>query len=89
MVDIAVNFGGSIPEYYDSIMGPAQFEPFGAEPVRRVAERPPRRCAGNCLRNGARHPAVAGAPASGDPPGGLGHQRRDARLRARERFRRN
>lgn len=28
MVDTARNFGGSIPEYYDSIMGPAQFEPF-------------------------------------------------------------
>ncbi|HEX6320336.1 MAG TPA: methyltransferase domain-containing protein [Burkholderiales bacterium] len=36
MVDVAANFAGSVPEYYDSIMGPAQFEPFGADLVRRL-----------------------------------------------------
>jgi SAM-dependent methyltransferase len=40
MVDTARNFGGSIPEYYDSIMGPAQFEPFGADLVRRLPRDP-------------------------------------------------
>jgi SAM-dependent methyltransferase len=40
MVDTARNFGGSMPEYYDSIMGPAQFEPFGADLVRRLPPDP-------------------------------------------------
>lgn len=40
MVDVARDFGGSIPEYYDSIMGPAQFEPFGADLVRRLPAKP-------------------------------------------------
>lgn len=40
MVDVAANFGGSIPEYYDTIMGPAQFEPFGADLVRRLPADP-------------------------------------------------
>ncbi|MGH8741195.1 MAG: class I SAM-dependent methyltransferase, partial [Burkholderiales bacterium] len=41
MVGVAVSFGGSIPEYYDSIMGAAQFEAFGADLVRRVPAEPP------------------------------------------------
>lgn len=41
MVDVAANFGGSVPEYYDSIMGPAQFEPFGADLARRLPAKPP------------------------------------------------
>ena len=41
MVDVAANFGGSIPEYYDRIMGPAQFEPYGADLVRRVPRKIP------------------------------------------------
>lgn len=41
MVGVAADFGGSIPEYYDSIMGPAQFEPFGADMARRLPVRPP------------------------------------------------
>jgi SAM-dependent methyltransferase len=40
MVDIARNFTGSMPEYYDSIMGPAQFEPYGAELARRLPQQP-------------------------------------------------
>lgn len=40
MVDTARNFGGSMPEYYDSIMGPAQFEPFGADLARRLPPDP-------------------------------------------------
>ena len=42
MVDAARNFGaGSIPEYYDSIMGPAQFEQFAADLAQRLPPRPP------------------------------------------------
>ncbi len=41
MVDVRANFSGSIPEYYDSCMGPAVFEPFADDLVRRVAARPP------------------------------------------------
>lgn len=40
MVDVARNFGGSMPEYYDSIMGPAQFEPYGADLARRLPATP-------------------------------------------------
>jgi ubiquinone/menaquinone biosynthesis C-methylase UbiE len=35
-VETMANFGGSIPEYYDSIMGPAQFEAYGAELAARL-----------------------------------------------------
>lgn len=41
MVDVAANFGGSIPEYYDRIMGPAQFEAYGADLARRLPAKPP------------------------------------------------
>ena len=40
MVDVAANFTGSIPEYYDRIMGPALFDPFAADLVRRLVEKP-------------------------------------------------
>ena len=40
MADVMRNFGGSIPEYYDSIMGPAQFEPYAAELAARLPARP-------------------------------------------------
>jgi ubiquinone/menaquinone biosynthesis C-methylase UbiE len=40
MADVMRNFGGSIPEYYDSIMGPAQFEAYGVELARRLPSRP-------------------------------------------------
>ena len=35
------SYGGSVPEYYDSHMGPAQFDVFAEELARRVPERPP------------------------------------------------
>ena len=41
MVDVRANFSGSIPEYYDSCMGAAVFEPFAEDLVRRLAARPP------------------------------------------------
>jgi SAM-dependent methyltransferase len=31
MVDLHTTFAGSIPEYYDRCLGPAQFDPFGRE----------------------------------------------------------
>jgi ubiquinone/menaquinone biosynthesis C-methylase UbiE len=40
MVDQAADFGGSIPEYYDSVLGPAQFEAIAADLVRRLPVRP-------------------------------------------------
>src|SRR5262245_58687236 len=40
MADVMRNFSGSIPEFYDSIMGPAQFEPFAAELAARVPAKP-------------------------------------------------
>jgi ubiquinone/menaquinone biosynthesis C-methylase UbiE len=40
MVDVSRNFGGSIPEYYDSIMGRAQFEAYGADLARRLPAQP-------------------------------------------------
>ena len=40
MVDTAADFSGSMPEHYDSILGPAQFEPFAADLVRRLPVRP-------------------------------------------------
>jgi SAM-dependent methyltransferase len=40
MVDVRANFSGSIPEYYDSCMGAALFEPFADDLVRRLAARP-------------------------------------------------
>jgi ubiquinone/menaquinone biosynthesis C-methylase UbiE len=41
MVDTARDFGGSIPEYYDRVMGPAQFERFADDLVRRLPQKPP------------------------------------------------
>jgi SAM-dependent methyltransferase len=40
MVDVAANFTGSMPEYYDRIMGPAQFEVFAGDLVKRLAAKP-------------------------------------------------
>lgn len=45
MVDTNANYGGSIPEYYDTCLGPAWFEAFGAD----LAQRLPARGAGNVL----------------------------------------
>jgi SAM-dependent methyltransferase len=41
MAEVMRSFSGSIPEYYDSIMGPAQFEPFAAELAARLPAKPP------------------------------------------------
>ena len=40
MVDTARDFGGSIPEYYDTILGPAQLNAFAADLVKRMPVRP-------------------------------------------------
>ena len=40
MVDTARDFSGSIPEYYDSILGPAQLNALAADLVRRIPVRP-------------------------------------------------
>jgi SAM-dependent methyltransferase len=40
MVDVAADFSGSMPEYYDRIMGPAQFDTYAADLVRRLPEAP-------------------------------------------------
>ena len=36
MIAVTANFGGSIPEYYDTCLGPAWFDAFGADLVRRL-----------------------------------------------------
>lgn len=41
MVDLATSFSGSIPEHYDACLGPAWFETFAADLVRRLPPRPP------------------------------------------------
>ena len=40
MVDTARDFGGSIPQYYDTLLGAAQFDGIAADLVRRVPVRP-------------------------------------------------
>jgi len=40
MVDTARDFGGSIPEFYDTLLGAAQFDAIAADLVRRVPVRP-------------------------------------------------
>lgn len=41
MVDVAANFSGSMPEYYDRVMGAALFDVFAGDLVRRLPARPP------------------------------------------------
>lgn len=41
MAGVPADFSGSIPEFYDRIMGPAQFDAFGAELARRLPAKPP------------------------------------------------
>lgn len=41
MVDVAANFSGSMPEYYDRIMGPGQFDVFAVDLAARVPASPP------------------------------------------------
>ena len=40
-MDLAADFSGSMPEYYDRIMGPAQFERFAVDLVQRLPAKPP------------------------------------------------
>jgi ubiquinone/menaquinone biosynthesis C-methylase UbiE len=40
MVDTARDFGGAIPEFYDRLLGAAQFDGIAADLVRRVPVRP-------------------------------------------------
>jgi len=41
MVDVRASFTGSIPEYYDSCLGPAWFDAFAADLAQRLPARPP------------------------------------------------
>jgi len=41
MVGVAANFSGSIPEHYDSCLGPAWFDKFAADLAARLAAKPP------------------------------------------------
>ena len=41
MVQTSANFGGSIPEYYDSCLGPAWFDKFAADLAARLPPKPP------------------------------------------------
>ena len=45
MVDPGANYGGTIPEYYDTCLGPAWFDAFAVD----LAQRLPARVAGNVL----------------------------------------
>ena len=41
MVDVRASFTGSIPEYYDSCLGPAWFEAFAGDLAQRLPAKPP------------------------------------------------
>jgi len=41
MADVSASFTGSIPEYYDSCLGPAWFDAFGEDLARRLPAKPP------------------------------------------------
>lgn len=41
MVDVKTSFTGSIPEYYDTCLGPAWFDAFAADLVQRLPAKPP------------------------------------------------
>jgi hypothetical protein len=41
MVDAAADYSGSVPEHYDRIMGPAQFDAYGADLRRATFSRSP------------------------------------------------
>ena len=40
MVDVKANFSGSIPEYYDSCLGPAWFDAFATDLAQRLPVKP-------------------------------------------------
>jgi SAM-dependent methyltransferase len=41
MVEMRANFGGSVPEYYDSCLGPAWFDAFAVDLAQRLPAKPP------------------------------------------------
>ena len=41
MTDVKATFGGSIPEYYDRLLGPAVFDAFAADLAQRLPAKPP------------------------------------------------
>ena len=41
MVDTSANFSGSVPEYYDSCLGPAWFDAFAVDLAQRLPTNPP------------------------------------------------
>ena len=41
MVDVKASFTGSIPEYYDSCLGPAWFDAFAVDLAQRLPVKPP------------------------------------------------
>jgi SAM-dependent methyltransferase len=41
MVDVSASFSGSIPEYYDSCLGPAWFDAFAVDLAQRLPAKPP------------------------------------------------
>jgi ubiquinone/menaquinone biosynthesis C-methylase UbiE len=41
MADVRASFSGSIPEYYDSCLGPAWFDAYAADLAQRLPARPP------------------------------------------------
>lgn len=41
MVDVSASFTGSIPQYYDSCLGPAWFDAFAADLAQRLPAEPP------------------------------------------------
>ena len=41
MVDLRANFGGTIPEYYDSCLGPAWFDALAVDLAQRLPAKPP------------------------------------------------
>jgi len=41
MAQFGADFGGSMPEYYDRILGPAQFDAFAADIAGRLPAKPP------------------------------------------------
>jgi ubiquinone/menaquinone biosynthesis C-methylase UbiE len=41
MADVRVSFSGSIPEFYDSCLGPTQFNAFAMDLAQRLPARPP------------------------------------------------
>jgi len=41
MAEVRASFSGSIPEYYDSCLGPAWFDAFAVDLAQRLPSKPP------------------------------------------------